>query len=274
MVEFSGHIRLQAARRPDGRTILSNQSFRAPFHLSKPYWDVEAGTLLVQVVNPTAGVLSGDRLEARFAVGEKAAMLVTTPSATRVFTMREGVANCRQQFTVSKGGWLEVAPEPLVPHTGSRFRQFTEIDVADGGGLFFVEQLLPGRIGFGEAWGWAELRLGVQVRIAGELVLRERLDQSGPDLRHLGIFAGSGENACFASSVLIPPEDNAAPQWRTRVAALHQEGTWIGVTAMRRRGWTIKIVATDPIRLRSALGAVREILAAQIGPLTCSLRRF
>ena len=61
MADFSGHLLLRAAVREDGRTALAEQSFRAPYHLSKPYWDAEARVLLVQVVNPTAGILSGDR---------------------------------------------------------------------------------------------------------------------------------------------------------------------------------------------------------------------
>ena len=67
MSEFSGQLSLRAAARAEGRTALAAQSFRAPYHLSKPYWDVDTRTLLVQVVNPTAGILAGDRLEAAIA---------------------------------------------------------------------------------------------------------------------------------------------------------------------------------------------------------------
>jgi len=56
MAEFSGHLQIRASRRVHGRTVLAAQSFRAPFHLSKPYWDADAGVLIVQVVNPTAGI--------------------------------------------------------------------------------------------------------------------------------------------------------------------------------------------------------------------------
>src|SRR5438105_15757029 len=96
MSRFSGHLRLRAAARADGRTVLAAQSFRAPYHLSKPYWDADARTLLVQVVNPTAGILEGDFLESDIAVEKGAALLATTPSASRVFKMIGGSAECRQ----------------------------------------------------------------------------------------------------------------------------------------------------------------------------------
>ncbi|HYD85647.1 MAG TPA: urease accessory protein UreD, partial [Opitutus sp.] len=140
MAEFCGHLRLRGAVREHGRTVLAEQSFRAPFHLSKPYWDADAGVLIVQVVNPTAGILAGDRLESDIAVDAGAAVCVTTPSASRVFKMKDGVAECRQRFCVAAGGWLEVMPEPLVPHRGCVYRQVTTVEVEAGGALFFVDQ--------------------------------------------------------------------------------------------------------------------------------------
>ena len=106
MSDFSGHLTIRAAARPDGRTVLSEQSFRAPYHLSKPYWDTDTRALIAQVVNPTAGILAGDRLESDIAVDRDAALLVTTPSASRVFRMQANTAVCRQHFRVAAGGWL------------------------------------------------------------------------------------------------------------------------------------------------------------------------
>jgi urease accessory protein len=276
-MEFSGHLSLQAATRAHGRTVLAAQSFRAPFHISKPYWDAEARTLLVQVVNPTAGILSGDRLESEISVQRDAALLVTTPSASRLFHMREGEAECRQQFTVSAGGWLEVMPEPLVPHRASRYRQITQVDLATGGTLFFVDQLTPGRVAHGEAWSWERLELNLTVRLDGELVLRERFDQRGEELRELAALAGSGPAACFANAILMGPVEPGAavsPPWRAQITALHRDGLWVGVSALRRGGWSLKLVAPNAIRLRQALRDVRVLLASYFPRLGCDTRKL
>jgi urease accessory protein len=271
MSRFSGHLRLQAAARPDGRTVLAAQSFRAPYHLSKPYWDADAGTLLVQVVNPTAGILEGDSLTSDIAVERDAALLVTTPSASRVFKMKDGSAECRQDFKVAKGGWLEVLPEPLVPHRGCRYRQATTIEVASGGGLFYVDLLMAGRIAHGEAWGWEKLCLETSVRLDGELVLRERFEQSGAELKALAALSGSGPKACFGNALLIAAGE--AP-WLPAVAALHGEGTWVGVSPLRKGGWSIKFVAADSIRLRQTLTSLREILSVHYPKLGCATRKL
>lgn len=276
MSEFSGHLSLRAALNAPGRTVLAAQSFRAPFHISKPYWDTDAGTLLVQVVNPTAGILAGDRLESAIHVERDAALLVTTPSASRIFCMREGVAECRQHFAVAAGGWLEVMPEPLVPHRASRYRQVTTVEVDAGGALLFVDQLLPGRIGHGEAWSWDRLCLELTVRATGDLVLRERLDQSGPELFRLAELAGSGRAACFANAILIDAAsaDASDPPWRAALSALHTDGLWVGVSRLRRHGWSFKFVANGPVPLRAALREMRRMLTPYFPRLTCDPRKL
>ncbi|MEY2881987.1 MAG: Urease accessory protein UreD [Verrucomicrobiota bacterium] len=274
MSEFSGHLRLRAAPRAHGRTVLAAQSFRAPYHLSKPYWDTDARTLIVQVVNPTAGILAGDRLESDIAVAEGAALLVTTPSASRVFKMKNGAAECRQQFWVAADGWLEVMPEPLVPHRGCSYRQTTMIDVDSTAELFFADFLMPGRVAHGEAWAWQKLCLETTVRLGGELVLRERFEQTGESLRALAALAGSGPAACFANGVLITEAQPHDAEWQTALGALHGEGLWLGVSALRRGGWSIKAVATDAVQLRQTWREVRRILARYFPRLAADPRKL
>lgn len=276
MADFHGHLSLRAAARPDdGATTLAAQAFRAPFHLSKPYWDADTRTLLVQVVNPTAGILSGDRLESSVVVDPGAAVLLTTPSASRVFRMRSGEARSLQTFRVARGGWLEVLPEPLVPHRGSVFHQRTELVVEPGGAALYADLLFPGRIAHGETWGWNRLVLELEVRSGPDLLLRERLDQSADHLRALAAMAGAGENACFGNAVFVAPDLPAAPSWRDELHALQRDGVWIGASPLRTgAGWSIKFVAPDGILLRRTLAEIRRILAPVAPHLACDARKL
>lgn len=277
MAEFHGQLLLRAEARPEGRTSVGAQSFRAPFHLSKPYWDADTRTLLVQVVNPTAGILSGDKLESSVEVAAGAALLLTTPSASRVFKMREGEARSTQRFVVEAGGWLEVLPEPVVPHRGSVFHQKTSLAVAADGAAFYADLLLPGRVAHGEAWGWNRLILELDVRRNGECLLHERFDQDGAGLRALAALAGAGEGACFGNAVVISPAlgNDASPKWRDELHALHVDGVWIGASQLRLGGgWSIKFVARDGIRLKDTLGAIRRILTPLCPHLACDARKL
>lgn len=274
MNALDGHLRLRAVRAADGSTALAAQSFRAPFHLSKPNWDPSAEVLHVQVVNPTAGILEGDRLESAIAVDAGAALLVSTPSASRLFRMTGGGhATGRQRFEVAADATLEVFPEPLVPHRGSTYFQETTLEAAAGATVLLIDQLMPGRLAHGEAWAWDRLVLGLTVRREGALLLRERLDQSGPALRGLADFAGTGATSCFANLVLLPPTDVTEPAWRAPVAALHRAGTWLGVSRLRQAGWSIRVISPDPLRLRDTLAELRAILRTSYPRLGCGLRR-
>ena len=274
MGALSGHLKLRAEIRAHGRTVLASQSFRAPFHLGKPYWEAETRTLLVQVVNPTAGILAGDRLESEVSVGRGAALLLTTPSATRIFQMKSGNAESRQRLTVEAGGWLETMPEPLVPHRGSSFRQCTSIAIEPGGEMFYADILMPGRVSHGEAWEWNRLGLEMEVRRGGELVLRERFEQTGPELCALAEFAGTGPKACFGNAILLAEPSVDDSGWQSAIAALHGQGLWVGLSALHRGGWTIKLVAADHAKLRRGLKAIRHALSARFPHLGCDPRKL
>ena len=78
---LSGNLRLVCGADPQRGTFLAEQSFSAPIHLSKSYWDGE--TLLVNVVNQTAGIFGGDCISTHIVVEPRARVLLSSPSAAR-----------------------------------------------------------------------------------------------------------------------------------------------------------------------------------------------
>jgi urease accessory protein len=269
-VALAGHLSIAAEAR-NGRTHLARQSFRVPYHISKPYWDADSRTLVVQIVNPTAGILAGDRLLSAITAGPNTAMLVTTPSASRVFRMQAGEATCEQNLSVAARAWLEVLPEPLVPHRGCSYRQSVRVDVAAGGRLFFADLLMAGRVAHGERWAWNRLCLETDIRCDGRRVLRERFAHGGPELGQLAALAGSGPEACFGNAVLVAPDE---PSALANLRALDHADCRVGVSPLRLGGWSIKFVARDSLRLRDTLRAIRGILAADFPHLACNARKL
>ncbi len=272
MPAFSGHLQIRAAAREDGVTYLAEQALRAPFHLSKPYWEGRA--LVVQLVNPTAGILEGDTLRAAVKVDAGARVLLTTPAASRVFTMREGEARSEQYFEVQSGAWLEVSPEPLVPHRASRFRQTTRVQLEPGAEMVYGDFFMPGRMARGEVWAWDELVLTLDVQSGATVLVRERFCQSGESLRALAALAGREAGACFANLVLVSPA-LVRGDWRETLTALHHPGCWVGVSPLRGAGeaWSVKLVAEDSIALRDAYAAFRERMAGHLPGLAVPMRK-
>lgn len=274
MPAFSGHLAVSAQRIDSGVTTLARQSFQAPFHLGKPYWDGHA--LIVQVVNPTAGILEGDRLASEVDVRAGASLLMTTPSATRVFTMRSGSAESIQRFEVGDGGWLEYWPEPLVPHKHSSFRQETHLTLERGAGVLFADFLLPGRIARGESWAWSRLVLEFELKVGGVQILRERLDQSGAELRGLAELSGMGEGAAFGNLIAVSDALRDESRWKDRIAGLHGAGCWVGVSALRgdAAAYSIKLIAQTADVLRRRHRELRAILSSCLPGLHADPRKL
>ena len=269
--KLSGHLRIVCSADAEGRSHLSRQSFRAPLHLSKAYWDGDV--LLVNVVNPTAGLFAGDEIEVDVSVASGAKLLLTTPSASRAHAMPAGIARVRQQFTVETGAWLEVCPELFIPQADCRYEQRTEIDVAAGGELFFVETLSPGRVARGECFGFSELKWALDVRHEGLALVRERFcvrrdDDSLHALNHP--FANGYAASCYLVSDRV---DANHPCWDA-VRNLHGDNMWIGVSRLVQSGWMIKILARDSVFLRKGLHSLRGILSEVFPALRVSSRKL
>ena len=261
-----------------GQSVLRRQWFRAPVHLSKPHHD--AGALVVNVVNPTAGLLAGDRLRLHVEVAPDARLVLTTPSATRVHTMRGGeddFAATRQEFRVAAGGSLEWWPEPLIPQRGARYRQHTVIALAPGAELLFLETVAPGRVAAGEAFAFDELRWATDLRLGDRPLVRERY-RLAPDHGHpsLAALRRRFPGGYWGSAFLVAPGLTAkAPGWAAALHARHGPDLWVGVTALGGDGsaFAVRVVAADSLALRRFCRALREQVYAALDRSPPDLRR-
>ena len=266
----SGHLELVCDLDSRGLTRLRHQSFRAPVHLSKPYHD--AGALVVNVVNPTAGLLDGDRLRIDVRVERGARVLLTTPSANRVHTMRAGHAEVSQSLRVEAGGSLDWWPELLIPQAGARYWQRTTLDVEDGGELLYFETLAPGRTASGESFAYDELRWATDLRVGERLVARERYRLSPGDAS-IGALRRRFPHAYYGGVFLVAPALTLRSTCWETLLALHGDEVWSGVSAPGEGVFVWKVVAADSLVFRRALRAGRAAIYAALERCPPALRR-
>jgi urease accessory protein len=267
---LSGHLRLVCAADEEGRTFIREQSFCAPVHLSKPHHD--EGVLVVNVVNPTAGLLAGDRVRYDVTVEKGARVLLTAPSASRAHRIVEGDARLRQEFQVATGGWLECWPEMFIPQGGARYRQQTTLRVEEGGEALLIEMIAPGRTASGEVFAFAELDWETEVILGETKIARERYFLT-PECAELGAIRARFAEAYYASCfVVLPRLRPDAECWR-RIHDLHRDDAWVGCSALVRGGWAVRVLAAGSVALRRTVGAIREEVYAALGRTAPGLRR-
>ena len=269
-----GRLALRAEADERGHTVLAERVHQGAFHLSKPYWEGQA--LMVQWVNPTAGIFAGDALECRVSVGPRASLLVTTPSATRIHTRHspeQPAGRQDQQFHVAQGGWLEVQPEWLIPQRGSAFVQSTRIEVERGGMLFYAELLAPGRIAHGEALVFETLDLRSRLSVGGQVVAQERL-LAGAPCRCWMLQSEDGTPRFAATLWLVLPGLGtwAASAVREHLASV--EDCESGVAMYPGDVISIRLLAARGIAIRKVLRSLRTTLAEACPMLRTDMRKL
>ena len=261
---LKGNLRLVCRADPARGTFLAEQFFCAPIHLSKAYWDGD--TLLVNVVNQTAGIFGGDSITAHVVVEPGARVLLTSPSAARFHPSQGRESRLRQIFEVRHGASLDVFPEISIPQRDSRSLQETAIAVEPGGELIYLETLAPGRVASGEAFAFSRYAWSTDIRVAGRLVHRERASIAPGEPDSLAGLRAFFPDGYYAGLVVISP---VAEKWDadfTHAVAQQAEGlsSHLAASRLNAHGWSIRLLAADSLALRESLRRLRALVYARL----------
>ena len=262
---LSGHLRLVCApSHPERGTYLAEQAFSAPIHLSKSYWDGD--TLLINVVNQTAGIFGGDSISTRVTVGPGARVLLSSPSAARFHPSHGRESRLEQTFEISAGGSLDVFPEISIPQRDSRSFQRTSIRIDPGGELLYLETLAPGRVASSELFAFDRYAWATDVDVGGRLIHRERASicpraASTAGLRAL--FPAS----YYAGILLISPiAERWSADFAQALAKLSENlSAQIAASKLCAHGWSLRVLAADSLALRESIRRIYDFIYARLG---------
>src|SRR5205085_2795441 len=132
-----GALSLRFDRR-DGRSVLAGCRWTMPLQVLAPLALDDAASI-VCMLNPTGGLVGGDRLAIDVGVGAGAHACLTTPSATKVYRTVAGPAEQTVRLTLAPGARLEWVPDHAIPFAGSAFQQRVEAEVPAGAALLLID---------------------------------------------------------------------------------------------------------------------------------------
>ena len=205
------HLHFSRTAGASRQTKLAVTSQQPPLRVIRAF-PRQGGDVLVHLHNVSGGILGGDQLTIRAELAESTQVQLTSTGATRVYRHRPGYADASQLtvLTVGQNALLEYLPDPLIPFAAARFRQQTEISLAEGAGLFYWEVIAPGRVAYNEQFAYDELFVQLAITVAGQPILIERL-QLQPALRPLTSAARMGEypymGALYICKVGLPAKE-------------------------------------------------------------------
>ena len=241
-----GTLRLQFERR-GAATVVAGCRSTLPLQVLAPL-ALDDPAAIVSILNPTGGLVGGDRLsiDVNLAAGTHA--VLTTPSATRVYRTDADEATQSVKLALGPRAVVEWVPDHTIPFAGSAFRQAIDVDMDATAGLILVDAFSAGRIARGEAWRFAVLESAVSIRDQYGWLLHDRFVLRGPVAKDDPAWDGLGcgeLHPYFASIAIVGAFD--LEQLAAEVRRLWASGgdAWVGVAALARRGALVRCLAAS-----------------------------
>jgi urease accessory protein len=261
-----GELRLEYAKR-DHQTVITRSYCTTPWHLLPPIYLDETGAAYTLLVNPSGGLVGGDRLTIDMRLHKEAHVLISAPSANRVYRTEGKPSEQHIKITIGPGAILEWFPEHTIPFAGSRFRQTLHAELAPGATIILWDAIASGRIARGERWAFTDLENEIQIETAsGDLLIERYVLDRATDLGRVGL----AEEWDYVASLYVVNDTVSSEIWKrleSRVAfLLDQDPDQVlgGVSTPAIPGIAIKLLARTAPALTRMLdvlwGAAREEL--------------
>jgi urease accessory protein len=279
-----GTLRLRFERRGPA-TVVAGCRYTLPLQVLAPV-ALDDPAAVVSILNPTGGLVGGDRLSIEVHAAAGAHAVLTTPSATRVYRTEGEPTIQTVRLSIGPRAVVEWVPDHTIPFAGSALRQTIEVDLDEHGGLILVDAFSAGRIALGEAWRFAVLESAISLRdprgwlLHDRFVLRGRSDvghgaEAPPAEADAADFDGLGfaeSHPYFASIAVVGGFDR--DRFAADVDCLQADGMRLGVAMLPRRGALVRCLAsTAPALLDAIDGCWRLGRRALLGLSPLALRK-
>ena len=264
-----GALALRFQRR-GATTVLSGCRSTLPLQVMAPV-GLDDPAAVVSILNPTGGLVGGDRLAIEVVAGAGAHACLTTPSATKVYRTGGEAAVQDVRIRLEPGATVEYVPDHTIPFAGSALRQTIAVEVGEGARLVLVDAFAAGRVGRGEAWRFDRLESALLIEDAGGWLLRDRFVLRGD--ASWGSLGGTEGHPYFATVVLIGVVADA--RFESEVAALASGGSGVrlGGGALPRGGYLVRGLARDAPGLTGAVEGIWSAARRLLGAPPLALRK-
>jgi urease accessory protein len=260
------------------RTILTRSSCTSPWHHFPPSYLDDSGCACTWLVNPSGGLVGGDHVSVEAQLHAGTHVLMTSPSANRVYRSLSEPAVQEVRISVGPEARLEWVPEVTIPFAGSRFRQSIHVDLAPGATVVLWDAMASGRVAMRERWAFAAVENEIRIRtpLGGSVVERYRVVPG-----RLPESVGLAESWDYVASLFVIGDAVDAEVWKGLEAAIaaildERPGLVLGaVSTPAAPGLVVKLVAQSAPDLTVTLEAIWAVVRKDLWNLPApNLRRY
>jgi urease accessory protein len=229
-------------------------------------------------VNPSGGLVGGDHVSVEAQLHAGTHVLITSPSANRVYRSLSEPAVQEVRISVGPEARLEWVPEVTIPFAGSRFRQSIHVDLAPGATVVLWDAIASGRVAMRERWAFVSVENEIRIRtpLGGSVVERYRVVPG-----RLPESVGLAESWDYVASLFVIGDAVDAEVWKGLEAAIgaildEHPGLVLGaVSTPAAPGLVVKLVARSAPDLTVTLEAIWAVVRKDLWNLPApNLRRY
>ena len=147
-------------------TFLTHSRSTHPWHFLPPHYLDNTGCATTFLVNASGGLVGGDQLFLKTSLQHQSHVLLTTPSANKIYKSQTKSARQVVEFSVGPEAILEYLPLVTIPFAESRFEQITSVKLFPQSTLFLGDAMASGRIARGERWQFAHYANHITISMA------------------------------------------------------------------------------------------------------------
>jgi urease accessory protein len=257
------------------RTVLTQSSCTSPWHYFPPSYLDDSGCAYTWLVNPSGGLVGGDHVTVEAQLHAGTHVLMTSPSANRVYRSESEPAVQEVRLSIGPGARLEWLPEVTIPFAESRFRQSIHVDLAPGATVVLWDAMASGRIAMRERWAFAGVENEICLRTASGDSVVERFQVTPETVGKL-----AAEWNYVASWFVIGDGIKSGMLNRLKDAMVDLLERWPGevfggVSEPPAPGLAIKLVARSAPGLTEVVESLAAVVRAELWGLPPAvLRRY
>ena len=143
-------------------------------HVFQPFYPDDTGCAFAHLFNAAGGLVCGDRIEVRIRLKESSHVLVTTPSATKIYRSSGGFARQETEITIGKGGVFEYLPCYIIPFANASYHQKIKVTMEEDTVAILLDFFTTGRIARGEHLQFDQYSSIVEINYFEEPILFDK----------------------------------------------------------------------------------------------------
>lgn len=240
-----------------GDTRLGKTEHFGPLRVQRPFFPEGPECLHFYLLHPPGGLVGGDQLSIDLTLQDGAHVLMTTPSAGKIYNNISGIAQGQHvSIAIGDGSVLEYLPQENIVFDGADGQLTTTIDIS-GNGLFVGWEITClGRFESEQFFEQGQLMQSLMLRRDGMPLFSDRLQFAAPSPLQIG-HAGF-QNFHVFGTLLINRDvmdqseqtDDAVLQWQENI---NQDARELTVAVTQKPGvFIVRVLGNKAEQVRNS----------------------